>query len=110
MHFRRLFEGDTQRTGNELMNLISKRPQYKADFYRMIFLDFLTLQDDRHLSNLAMKLNLKTKQESFYPLYDNGRSLFYQDTAETISKAAGNPKPIVPNPPEDIKLLGALNL
>ena len=25
--------------------------------------------------------------ESFYPLYDNGRSLFYEDTEETISKA-----------------------
>ena len=91
VHFRRLFEGDTQRGGNELMNLIGKRPQYKNDFYKMIFLDFLTLQDDRHLSNLAMKVNLKTKQESFYPLYDNGRSLFYQDTAETIAKAADNP-------------------
>ncbi|NLO42774.1 MAG: hypothetical protein GX109_07085 [Bacteroidales bacterium] len=92
VHFRRLFENGEKRSGNELLNLISKRPQYKNDFYKMMFLDFLTLQDDRHLSNIAMKVNLQTKQESFYPLYDNGRSLFYQDTADTMVKAAYDPK------------------
>ena len=61
-------------------NLLNKRPAFKNDFYKMIFLDFLTLQNDRHLSNFAIKINSKTRQESFYPLYDNGRSLFYQDT------------------------------
>ncbi len=50
-----------------------------------------TLQDDRHLSNFAIKINSATRQESFYPLYDNGRSLFYQDTEEMIEKACQNP-------------------
>lgn len=90
IHFRRLFETDGKRSGNELTNLLSKRPVFKNDFYKMIFLDFLTLQDDRHLSNFAIKINSATRQESFYPLYDNGRSLFYQDTEEMIEKACQN--------------------
>jgi hypothetical protein len=55
----------------------------------MIFLDFITRQDDRHLSNIALKISKNT--ESFYPLYDNGRSLFYEDTEETVRQAAGDP-------------------
>lgn len=91
IHFRRLFEDGARSSENELENIIKKRPNYKNDFYRMIFLDFLTLQDDRHLSNFAIKINHQTKQESFYPLYDNGRSLFYQDNEKTISESWKNP-------------------
>lgn len=91
IHFRRLFETDEKRSANELTNLLNKRPAFKNDFYKMIFLDFLTLQNDRHLSNFAIKINSKTRQESFYPLYDNGRSLFYQDTEETIERTCQNP-------------------
>ena len=29
--------------------------------------------------------------ESFYPLYDNGRSLFYEDTEEMVRQAIGEP-------------------
>jgi len=45
------------------------------DISRMILADFITRQDDRHLSNMAIKMN--DVGESIYPLYDNGRSLFY---------------------------------
>lgn len=87
VHFRRLFEG--ARSGNEYQNLVSVRPQYKDDIARMILLDFITRQDDRHLSNIAIK---KTGQsESFYPLYDNGRSLFYEDTEEMVQQAVADP-------------------
>jgi len=55
----------------------------------MILLDFITRQDDRHLSNIAIKMS--GKRESFYPLYDNGRSLFYEDTEEIVEKAIQNP-------------------
>jgi hypothetical protein len=55
----------------------------------MILLDFLTRQDDRHLSNIAIKIS--GKSESFYPLYDNGRSLFYEDTEETAALAVADP-------------------
>ena len=92
IHFRRLFEDGQRRSENELSNLLHKRPEFKNDFYRMIFLDYLTLQDDRHLSNFALKRNSATQIESFYPLYDNGRSLFYQDNEKTIETAWQNPR------------------
>lgn len=87
VHFRRLFEG--ARSDNEYRNLISVRPAYKDDIARMILLDFITRQDDRHLSNIAIKIN--DKAESFYPLYDNGRSLFYEDTEEMVARAVADP-------------------
>ena len=87
VHFRRLFDGT--RSGNEYQNLISVRPQYKDDIVRMILLDFITRQDDRHLSNIAIKMS--GVNETFYPLYDNGRSLFYEDTEELVSQAAADP-------------------
>ena len=87
VHFRQLFEGI--RLDNEYQNLVSVRPQYKDDIARMILLDFITRQDDRHLSNIAIKISDKT--ESFYPLYDNGRSLFYEDTEEMVAQAVVNP-------------------
>lgn len=87
VHFRRLF--NEARSYNEYKNLIDVRSQYKEDIARMILLDFITRQDDRHLSNIAVKIN--RERESFYPLYDNGRSLFYEDTEEMVLKAIENP-------------------
>ena len=87
VHFRRLFEG--ARSENEYQNLVSARPQYKDNIAKMILLDFITRQDDRHLSNIAIKIS--GQEESFYPLYDNGRSLFYEDTEETVAKAVADP-------------------
>lgn len=88
VHMRRLFDGP--RGQNELENLLAVRPQYADDFYRMIAFDFVTRQDDRHLSNIAVLVN--GEGESFYPLYDNGRSLFYEDTEEFARKAAADPR------------------
>jgi hypothetical protein len=87
VHFRHLFEG--KRSENEYHNLISLRPQYKNEIVKMLILDFITRQDDRHLSNMAVKIGYSPRgnyTESFYPLYDNGRSLFYEDTEETVQK------------------------
>lgn len=86
VHFRRLFDGE--RSENEYQNLIGVRKQYKEKFIQMLLLDFITRQDDRHLSNMAIKVN--EKGESFYPLYDNGRSLFYEDTEEFVRNACKN--------------------
>lgn len=55
----------------------------------MVLLDFVTRQDDRHLSNVALKIN--ERGESIYPLYDNGRSLFYEDTEDLVRVAAADP-------------------
>ncbi len=88
VHMRRLFNGP--RGANELENLLAVRPQYAEDFYRMIAFDFVMRQDDRHLSNMAL---LVTDQgERFYPLYDNGRSLFYEDTEDFARAAAADPR------------------
>ena len=87
VHFRRLFDG--ARSDNEYQNLVAVRPQYKDDIARMILLDFITRQDDRHLSNIAIKMS--GAGESFYPLYDNGRSLFYEDTEEMTAQAVADP-------------------
>ena len=87
VHFRRLFDGT--RSNNEYQNLISVRPQYRDDIVRMILLDFITRQDDRHLSNIAIKIS--GGSESFYALYDNGRSLFYEDTEEMVRAAGDDP-------------------
>jgi hypothetical protein len=88
VHFRRLFDG--ARSGNEYQNLASVRPQYKDDIAKMILLDFITRQDDRHLSNIAIIVS--NGVESFYPLYDNGRSLFYEDTEEMVQAAVAEPE------------------
>jgi len=102
VHFRRLFSGSprspqtswggfvAQRSDNEYQNLIAARPQYRDDIVRMILLDFITRQDDRHLSNIAIKIG--QGGESFYPLYDNGRSLFYEDTEEMVQQAVAAPE------------------
>jgi len=87
VHYRRFFE--SLRSDNEYRNLLSVRPQYKTDIIRMIILDFVTRQDDRHLSNIAIKIH--GQNESFYPLYDNGRCLFYEDTEEIVTKAISDP-------------------
>jgi excisionase family DNA binding protein len=86
VHFRRLFAG--ARSDNEYQNLIAVRPQYRDEIARMILLDFITRQDDRHLSNMAIKVH--GESESFYPLYDNGRSLFYEDTEEMTAQAVSD--------------------
>ncbi len=99
VHFRRFFESDVDklsspgvliRSANEYHNLIAARPQYQAQIIKMIALDFITRQDDRHLSNIAVKIS--SRREEFYPLYDNGRSLFYEDTEETVKKAVSDIK------------------
>ena len=87
VHFRRLFDG--ARSDNEYQNLVGVRPQYRDDIARMILLDFITRQDDRHLSNIAIKIS--GEGESFYALYDNGRSLFYEDTEEMVKDALSDP-------------------
>ena len=87
VYFRRLF--DDIRSGNEYQNLVNVRPQNRDDIARMILLDFITRQDDRHLSNIAIKVG--NGKESFYALYDNGRSLFYEDTEEMVRDAVYDP-------------------
>ncbi len=65
VHFGRFFEDGERASDNELVNIIKKRPEYREDFYRMMFLDFITRQDDRHSSNFAVKISHETKKKLF---------------------------------------------
>ena len=38
-----------------------------------------------------MALKINADGESFYPLYDNGRSLFYEDTEDMVRAAVEDP-------------------
>ncbi len=102
VHFRSLFDGP--RSDNEYRNLLAVRPRYGDEIERMILFDFITRQDDRHTSNIAIKISggdapssctaqpsANRTRESFYALYDNGRSLFYEDSEETVQQAVENP-------------------
>lgn len=46
-------------------------------------------QSGRHLSNIAVKVT--EDGEAFYPLFDNGRSLFYEDREDLVVKATADP-------------------
>lgn len=87
LHFRRFVDPhDLDKSGGDLRKyLIEKFPQFKDDINKMVILDFLTRQTDRHLSNFAVSVS--GGELNFYPLYDNGRSLFFEDTKETMDRA-----------------------
>ncbi|MCD5413430.1 MAG: hypothetical protein LR001_00270 [Clostridiales bacterium] len=76
---------DNFNAGNLFEILIDTFPSEKIKIYKMIILDFITRQDDRHMSNLAF-LNGKV----MYPLYDNGRCLFYEDRPDITNIAYTN--------------------
>ena len=89
---RRLFNG--ARGENELENLLAVRPQFADDFYRMVMLDFATRQDDRHLSNMAIKVS--EAGEEFYPLYDNGAACSTKTPRTRFGKRRAIPLPTRP--------------
>lgn len=59
-------------------------PKAVDDFVRMVFLDLITMQVDRHISNFGFKDN------RMYPLFDNGRCLFYDSPKEEIPRGDFN--------------------
>ncbi len=87
VHARRFFQ-EGERTENEYQNLVNKLPAFKADIQRMVILDFITRQTDRHLSNLAVLFN--KNGTDFYCLYDNGRSLFHEESERFVEEAINN--------------------
>jgi len=69
--------------------IFGKLKPFSDDVNKMIILDFLTLQEDRHLSNWAFCFNGET---TMYPLFDNGRCLFYESDEKLARKILDNPK------------------
>lgn len=59
-------------------------PAFETRILQMILFDFLTRQDDRHQSNWGILLS-ETGHEEFYKLYDNGRSLFWENGEAEVS-------------------------
>lgn len=88
VHFRNLFPID-ERINFTVDDLLRVRPQYQTELFQMLALDFITHQDDRHPSNYAIKIS--GDKETFYPLYDNGRSLFFEDTEDIVKMKCTNP-------------------
>jgi hypothetical protein len=84
IHFRRIAP-IADSTQSLLSQLIKEFKQFGTQLRDMVVLDFITRQDDRHLSNFA--LVRQGDYVSFYPLYDNGRSLFFENTEETMKMA-----------------------
>ena len=88
VHFRNLFPAD-ERVDGTVESILGIRPQYQTELFQMLVIDFVTHQDDRHLSNFAIKLS--GNRESFYPLYDNGRSLFFEDSENLVKMKCASP-------------------
>lgn len=84
VHARRYFK-EGERTGDLYLDLTNKFPIFKDNIDKMCLLDFITRQDDRHLSNIAI-LHSGNK-ETFYSLYDNGRSLFYESSEREVAES-----------------------
>jgi len=88
IHFRNLFPVEYS-SKTLVENFLTIRPQYETELFQMVLIDFITHQDDRHLSNFAIKISGNT--ESFYPLYDNGNSLFYLDPEDLVQEKCSDP-------------------
>lgn len=65
--------------------MLNVLPMFETEIHRMLLLDFVTRQDDRHLSNFSLKV--RDCDIQFYPMYDNGRSLFYEDSTSFMDEA-----------------------
>lgn len=76
-----------RKDGDLYKSLIETYPHLTKDINKMILFDFITRQDDRHMSNIAVYNN----STEFYPLYDNGRSLFFEDREDFIETAISDP-------------------
>ena len=67
----------------------SEITRFRLDVLPMLIVDFVTRQEDRHANNFAVKYD-SGGWIQFYPLYDNGRSLLYSETAEGAKLAGGD--------------------
>jgi len=70
----------------DFCNLCLKFPHITDDIYKIYIFDFITRQIDRHV-NLDMKIDDKGVS-NLYPLYDNGRSLFWNENETAIIEKA----------------------
>ncbi|MCL1857653.1 MAG: hypothetical protein FWF92_00250 [Oscillospiraceae bacterium] len=77
-----------ERSGDLYTDLCSKFPHFTDDIDKMYIFDFITRQIDRHV-NYSIKIDDKSVS-SLYPLYDNGRSLFWNEDEIRIERTIKN--------------------
>lgn len=65
--------------------------EFENNILKMILLDFITFQDDRHMSNWGMLVDYAGNKE-FYALYDNGRCLLYEADENFSKEIITNPE------------------
>ena len=91
VHARQLTDGKMLdcSTYDEFVNVMFR--DNADNIRRMLLLDFITLQEDRHLSNWAFLFS-DTSRERMYSLYDNGRSLLSDADEGLAGKILENPQ------------------
>lgn len=72
-----------------LMNILAKLdvPNYKVDINKMLFIDYLIGNTDRHLNNIGLIRNAKTLEfEGLTPVFDSGSSLGFDMNDNQLNK------------------------
>ncbi len=82
-------------------------PDFKNDIHKMLVVDFLIVNEDRHYHNFGFIRNVETLDiQSFAPIYDNGTSLWYRTPTYNIgSNKRNNSKPFRSNHERQIELV-----
>ncbi len=90
IHARNVVNGETLSL-DTYSDIINKYfPESKKAILRMILFDFIIQQDDRHMSNWGVLMDIEGNKR-LYKLYDNGRSLFYESDEEMAQAAISHP-------------------
>ncbi len=91
--FYMLYKSYTQNNNDSLytylMSILEKLevPNYKIDINKMLFVDYLIGNTDRHLNNIGLIRNSKTlKFEGLTPIFDSGSSLGFDMTDNQLYK------------------------
>ncbi|MBQ2443716.1 MAG: HipA domain-containing protein, partial [Clostridia bacterium] len=81
------FMGDNEDYEDVFARLNELCPQASADFVKMIFLDTLTANPDRHTANFGLLRDIKTgKLIGFAPVFDHNMALIARGYPKTVSK------------------------
>lgn len=100
---------DTAQLYNHYLNCCEELdiPDVRINLDKMLTIDYIIANNDRHLNNFGAIRNANTLEWiSPAPLYDNGSSLWYNNSAENIIKLRNNKsQPFHETHEEQIKLV-----
>ncbi len=86
IHARNIVNGEVLSLDNYEYIINTYFKESTNSIIKMILFDFIINQDDRHMSNWGVLMDLQGNKH-MYKLYDNGRSLFYESDEE-MAKAS----------------------